>query len=522
MLSLTGAVPARRFAAVRTGLEAALRFLDRHAAFLLPLPVAVLAAAVIPWARRPLWYDELFTYYVATAPTLEKFFDLLLHADLNPPLGYLPVMASHALFGHAPLATRLPSAAAFLLAGFILFVLVRRRLGGLFALGATALLWTGFFLYYAMEARPYALLLLLSCLSLLCWQRAMKDGARPAAYWALGACVAALLLTHCFSPLLLAPLLAAEAVRSYSARKLDRRMWAALLVPLPLVLTYVPLFLGERAAIVYPTFFRGSWTTFAGFYRVLIWDRGPLLLLGILALALMRRPPGSPSARSLFAPHETAFALAALAAPGALILYSIGARMSFFYRYGIGACLGVALLVTFFVAHKTNRNLWAAGLFAALALANSWRQSVDWASLTGAPESQVSTAYREVHPDWPFVAANGITFLAMDHAEPPEMVARLYYLTDREASIRYTGGNSFEWFPALCKQFPVRAHLAAYREFVVRHDRFLVLGKPDAPYNWLLRKLQDDGAELRLIIKLHTDYQEGHLYEVRIPRAGAP
>lgn len=509
---------AGRLAALRSRVETALRFLDRHAAFLLPFPVAVFVAALVPFATRPLGYDELFTYYVATAPSLRKFIDLVLHVDLNPPLGYLPVMASHAIFGHHPLATRLPSAAAFLLAGLVVFYLVRRRLGGLFALGATALFWTGFFLYYAIEARPYALLLFLFCLSLLCWERAIADGARPAACWALGACVAATLLTHCFSTVLIAPLIAGEAVRSYSNRKLDRGIWAALLLPLPLVLTYVPLFLGERSAVVYPDFFRASWSTFAGFYRVVVWDRGPLLLLALIALALTRRPQGGPSVRRLFAPHETAFAVAALLAPAALIFYSIWARMTFWNRYGIGACLGVTLLATFFLAHRTKRNLWAAGLLAVLALVNSWRQSVDWPCLTGAPETQVSMAYRQVHPDWPFVTANGTTFLSMDHWETPELVARLYYLTDREASIRYTGGNSFEWFPALCQKFPVRAHLAAYQDFVARYDRFLVLGAPDAPYNWLLPKLRDDGAELRLIVRHRTPYQEGDLYEVRIRR----
>ena len=518
MLSQADAKPPGRLAALRLRLEAALRYLERHAVFLLPLPIAVYVAALIPLATRPLWYDELLTYYVATAPSLRKFVDLVLHADLNPPLGYLPVMASHAIFGHQPLATRLPSAAAFLLAGFIVFYLVRRRLGGLFALGATALFWTGFFLYYAVEARPYALLLLWFCLSLLCWQRAMDDKARPGACWALGACVAAMLLTHCFAPVLIAPLIAGEAVRGFTTRKLDRGIWAALLLPLPLVLTYVPLFLGERGAMVYPTYFRASWHTFARFYRVVVWDRGPLLLLALIAVALTRRPPGSAPVRRLFAPHETVFAVAALLAPAALIFYAIWAHMTFWNRYGIGACLGVTLLATFFLAHKTNRNVWAAGLFAVLALVNSWRQSIDWACLTGAPECQVSTAYRQVRPDLPFVTANGTTFLAMDHSEPPELVARLYYLTDLDASLRYTGGNSFEWFPAFCRQLPVRAHLAAYREFVARHDHFLVLGAPDAPYNWLLPKLRDDGAELRLVAKLRTDYQEGYLYEVRIRR----
>lgn len=510
--------PAHRFATVRPLLEAALRFLDRRAAFLLPLYVVGYVAAVAPYATIPLWYDELFTYYVATAPTVEKFFDLIFHADLNPPLGYLPVMAAHALFGHHPLVTRLPSLAAFLLAGLLVFSLVRRRLGGLFALVAITLLWSGQFLYYAVQARPYALLLLLFCVSLIYWQRAMRSGASPLAYWALGASVAAMLLTHCFSPALVMPLAAGEAVRTWSTRKVDRKMWLSLLAPWVIVFLYVPLLLNERAIMVYPTVYRPSWGTFAEFYKTIFWDRGPLSALAVVALALTRRAQGSPPASVFFAPHEVSFVVTSLFAPALIIAYALSVQMSFWSRYAMGACLGVSLLATFFVAYKTNRRLWAAGLFAVLTLADFCHTTVDWSYLTKPAERAVSTAYRDVHPDWPLVAASGISFLAMDHWEPPGVVARLYYLNDYESAMRYTGGNSFESFPVLCKHFPVRAHLANYREFVAQHERFLVLGTPDVPQEWLLRKLRDDGAELRLIAKLRTYYKSSHLFEVRIPR----
>lgn len=514
--------PARRLAAVGSLLEAALRFVDRHAAFLLPLYVAGFVAAVAPYATIPLWFDELATYYVATSPTVEKFFDLIVHTDLNPPLGYLPVMAAHALFGHHPLVTRLPSLAAFLLAGLLVFWLVRRRLGGLFALVALTLLWSGQFLYYAVQARPYALLLLLFCVSLICWQRAMRSGALPRDYWALAASVSAMLLTHCFAPALVMPLVAGEAVRTWSTRRVDRKMWVSLLAPSVIVLMYVPLLLSERTTIVYPTVYRPSWGTFVDFYKTAVWDRGQLSALALVALVFLRRKRGSPPAAVFFAPHEVSFALTALFAPALIIAYALAVQMSFWNRYAVGACLGVSLLATFFIAYKTNRKLWAAGLFAVLTLADFCRTTVNWPFLTqSSAERAVSTAYRDVHPDWPLVAASGISFLAMDHWEPPAVVARLYYLTDYESAMRYTGGNSFESFPDLCKYFPIRAHVAKYREFIARHERFLVLGTPDVPQEWLLHKLRDDGAELRLIATLRTYYKSRHLYEVRSPRPAA-
>jgi 4-amino-4-deoxy-L-arabinose transferase-like glycosyltransferase len=67
---------------------------------------------------RRLWFDELFTYYIAQSPTLARLFDAIAHTDLNPPLIYLLVRLFHSLFGASEIVTRLPAALAFYL-GFV-------------------------------------------------------------------------------------------------------------------------------------------------------------------------------------------------------------------------------------------------------------------------------------------------------------------------------------------------------------------------------------------------------------------
>jgi hypothetical protein len=60
---------------------------------LVVLPFWIFAFFAVIWraAHRPLWFDELFTYYIAMSPTFERFTGSILHTELNPPLNYLLV-----------------------------------------------------------------------------------------------------------------------------------------------------------------------------------------------------------------------------------------------------------------------------------------------------------------------------------------------------------------------------------------------------------------------------------------------
>ena len=102
--------------------------------------VTVLLFAVLAAHWRPLWYDELFTLYVASEPTTGDVLRALLHgADTNPPLDYLLRHASLAAFGDSSVAFRWPSAAAFVAGQLAIFAYVRRRAPFLAAAGAALL-----------------------------------------------------------------------------------------------------------------------------------------------------------------------------------------------------------------------------------------------------------------------------------------------------------------------------------------------------------------------------------------------
>ena len=126
-----------------------------------------------------------------------------------------------------------------------------------------------------------------------------------------------------------------------------------------------------------------------------------------------------------------------------------------------------------------------------------------------------STSYRNVRTDLPFVTASGLTFVEMDHRESPEFIHRLYYLTDHESAVRYHT-TIFEDFPVARQWLPIRANVTAFRDFTMLNHRFLVLATAGFPEDWLLQKLQDDGAQIRLLQNQQTGYRDRELYEVTL------
>jgi hypothetical protein len=117
----------------------------------------------------------------------------------------------------------------------------------------------------------------------------------------------------------------------------------------------------------------------------------------------------------------------------------------------------------------------------------------------------------------PFVTAGGMTFLEMDQREDPALLSRVYYLTDRSAAEHYTHATNFEVFDSLGKWFPVRAHVARYRDFVRTSKHFLVYGTLNNPSDWLLPKLLADGAQLRFLGEMTRGYKDTLMFDVVFP-----
>ncbi len=490
--------------------------LEDRPLIILAILTALYALMLCPFAARPLWHDELYTFYIANAPTPQRALEEVRTLDLNPPLLYLLTRLSNALLGMSPLATRVPSLFAFYGFSIFLFAFVRRRLSNLFSAVTVMLFWSGYFFYYAMEARPYALLLFFSGLTLISYDHAIFRWGRKAALAGIAAGIIGMLLSHVFAPFTIAPFFIAEAYRSFRNRKPDWPLWAVLALPLAAAAIDIPL-VQHFHGLIFPAAFQPSVPVLFHFY----WLIGRRSIFGYLAVILggVAGAAAGFSAGRRAGWKPTDFALGAVFAvmPVVLGLVLLRTHGAFWERYCITTAAALSVIAGALLAKCFRQNKEAAfGSFAVL-LAVLLVSKVAKPFYTLRSELPNASILEAIRPDLPLVSASGITFLEMDNHESSSMTHRLYYLLDPAAAMRYAHSSLFDGFAILKRDyFPIRSNIETFGAFTSEHHRFLVLSRPDYPENWLLPKLKDDGATIREAGSFQLPYPDKELYEVNL------
>lgn len=510
-------------------------------------------------ATRFLGHDELFTFYIAQAPTLRQLFRLTQTVDLHPPLSYLLVRASFAIFGPSAWSCRLPFLLAFLVASAVLFWFVKRLFSSLPALIAVLFLWSNPFTYEADEARPYSLLLCFTLTMLVSWYLATEHaGHRRGALLTLVVSGFALLLSHVLGALPYAAFLGAEFVRLCIRRKPDRSLWASLLIPLCSVVIYLPLIHTHSTLLFAREYHVTPLRIFSFYWESIRLVATPLAVIAMVALPWpflhKRMPDTSRPARSAIN-VPLAFLLASFALiPIAIGLVFAHTRTAFFDRYGVvwlisfalvpalvvgrrrfGPLAGISiifLLATVFFLNTAGKP-WLLSELANLASPKSAQRLSYIVALfpiyppPNAPlvppylAAESATApftaqFDTLEPELPIVAHTGLTFLELDRREPEPVTHRLYLLTDDQAAASIAHDTVFAHYELLKEVFPIRGKVEPYCAFVSAHPHFLVVGAYNHPQGWLLRKLDQERARLR-VLGTCPDTSEGcQIYEVNI------
>jgi hypothetical protein len=485
-------------------------FPERHSGVVFSILVLLFFPLVIVQSRsKLLWHDELFTYYIAQAPNLSTLLEQTRTLDLNPPLSYLFVRALFLVFPPSATVCRIPSMVGFVLCMACVYWLLQRKLGAPWGIVGVLFLATGDAFPYAFEARPYGLMLGFVSLAFVGWQKATSDAKSQLGLFLLVFGGFGALLSHVFATFAWMILILAEVLRVTRCRRLNWHVLLALLIPLIALVTYVPL-ISIHAASYYPVAFLPTPLTMVGFYIVMLVQSAFALVCVAFVTQFVAGQPTLKSRGKLPVSAAELFALLGFfAVPAILLLYLMHAHAAFFFRYGIVANFAIATLIPIFLAWLTRGNRTVAWI-TALALfvwsllpANILIPAIHPSRLSlsikkpGACEA-CGLANR-IAPALPFVDASGLTFLEMDSREDTRFLSRVYYLTDPSGSMSYAHANIFEGMQTEKDAFPIRAKVEQYSIFVRQHPTFLVFGTHDYPEDWLLRKLQADGAHLRLL-----------------------
>ena len=224
-------------------------------------------------SSRPLWNDEIFTLYLSRYDNWAGLLGWLrMAADQQPPLFYVLTHWSLGLIGDETLAVRVPGMVGVWAAGLGVYLFLRTWLGAAAGVCGVAMLVMSRGMMFAVEGRPYGLVLGVYALLLVAWQRTGEgDRERKWAIGALGLLVMVLGSLHYLAASGLAPLVLVELWRWWKRGRAD---WAVLgvlaLGAVPLAV-HLPLLLEVRrfsttfwSAPMMSDAVRIAWTTFAG------------------------------------------------------------------------------------------------------------------------------------------------------------------------------------------------------------------------------------------------------------------
>lgn len=507
-------------------------WVDAHSAFCLVILVAILVLVQLGLSLRiPLWHDEVFTWCIAQAPSIHNLMHLIRTIDLNPPLSYLITRASYHLFGVGTLQTRLPEVAGFALAMVCLFVFVRRRAGNSFGILAAAILLAGKASEPAIDGRPYGFLFGFGALALVAWQASTiaqdRGDSSPSSDLLLGASLTAALLTHVFGVFFWFAIFAAELTHALQVRRISITRVAALLLPLAATVFYIPIFRTHDAGY-FPPAFQAHPLRILDFY----YDRTSREFLCLaIGIALLAAIGGKvwirPSRQRIFTTPEWVAIAAIALVPIPLILRLALQHASFYFRYGDVATLGLSIAFAALACTITSRSSTAAVLLALIFLAGGDRiQYAIKFALQGHIFRQAEPAIIPYHPETlaqpglPIVVNSGIVFIEMNNHESASVLNRTYYLTGGPIAIQYSHANIFEGIPDEIAAFRLKGRTQPYQHFITQHPHFYLLANDhDFPEDWLLRKLKDDGAQMRLLGHLPNSYRDHNLYDVAFPKS---
>jgi Dolichyl-phosphate-mannose-protein mannosyltransferase len=466
--------------------------LDQNAGiFLAGFSVLYLAGAAAIASRRYLWADEVVTAYMARLSLRELWQALNVGADIEPPLFHLITRLFTELFGHSLLALRLPAILGGWLMCVSLYVFAVRRFRPLYAAVAMLIPFATGAAQYTYEARCYGIALGFAGCALVCWQGACEGRSRRLSLAGLAVSMAAAIACQYYMVLVLVCIGLGEAVRSILREKIDGPVWIALtsaIIPLPF---HLPLI---RAAM---TFSGGNWSTATPSSLLLAYEfffkRAILPIVAILILLTVWESfvsgVNKPSARQqLLRPWEALMAFAlVMSLVGALLLAKL-TNGTFTLRYGICIVLGTALLPLAVIRRYDSARpiagmLCLAALVGCFVKVHVMRKQLPYETppvlLNAARSSEI-------------VVENPLEFMELVYNAPAQITSHLYYLTSREASVRYIGTDDDEReLLLLGRWFPIRTKDVG--EFLKHQKRFLIW-RGNGDRRWLLQYLADQGA----------------------------
>lgn len=487
---------------------------------------------------KAFWNDEVYTAIVTRQPNVATIWRALKDgADGQPPLFYLVERAADKLVPNREIAFRVPSILAFCVLMWCMFAWLRRRYGALVAAAAGMIpLLTMLYDSFAVEARPYALLIACLSVALCCYQRAPKAG------WTIGLGLSLTLAQafHYYALLAIAPFVAAEAVFWLKTRWLRGGVWAALACPLVPLIAFWPLISAVKREYGGPHYWaQPTVLPIFGFYNWLFqlppmyardipntagnigiacafWAIAVCAISVLVWRGLRARPENDASF------HEPILMAGLLAMP--IVVYATAkiAHGSETERYMLAAALGIAMAFGYALSRMRRRLVLVVG--ALLLLCVGAQETNFWIPLyltreLGPPQSVVKTLIRKAgHPELPVVVSEGLNCLSLAYYETPNPSRRLVGIADPELAVKYTDFDTLDKNLLVLRPYtPLRIY--DFESFQKEYPVFLLYARTSGKYyqDWWPRYLAQQGYSMQTL----ATHEATSVYLVDLTKAAA-
>lgn len=493
------------------------------------LLVYVIIRSVLAAAGKPFWYDELFTLTVSSLGSWSAIVNALRKPlDTQPPLFYVIEHFALRFTQNQEIALRLPSILAFPCTLVCVFLYVKKKSGEIVAfLSAVFLMTTSVFQEYAVEARPYSMVIACIAFALVCYQRV------PSPVWTalLALSLALAQSLHYLAVLAMVPFGLAEAVHFWNTRKFRWPVWAALAAGAVPLLLFWNLLANIKAYYGGHFWARFPFSSIPHSYGELLQISSPsglavaaVALAGVIGTALWERhlKTGDATEKSEdLAEAALLFALAALPFEGYLLASIV--HTALVPRYFLSVVIGVSIAIGYILsrARLAGVALFAVFVFSAVGVSelHFWRFfREDMRNVKSSGESAERFIDGAGHKELPVLVPNPLEFFPLVHYTSPPIAGRLVYPT-RERRL-----NDEEWSDSVDKEsyllksyIPIRVGnvpevTSARREFLV------YLEEKEPGVSWLIPYLIREGWTLQ-IISLDGDRK---LYLVSEKRMSSP
>jgi len=459
--------------------------------------------------RRLFWYDELVTFHVSNLHPFSILWRALQAGVDSTPPGYnLLVQLARKLPGDPHVTLRLPSILGYILSLLGVYLFSRKKLPAFAGLTAVLLITLSPFREYALEARPYSLLVGFLAMSAVLWQRIDET-------WFMTPLLALFLIlavsSHYLAVVALSSFGIAELAWTLLSRRIRWGVWAACLLASSPFFVCLPVLLHFRDIFGENIWARPSWILVRNTYGSYLGLDSKLVSVLILFFGLvvgdsllrMVRPPRKRPCECGFSAPEIILVSGFVFYPALLVVLTKLLGSSYTSRYGWPAILGLVLGSVYLL-----RTLWlrssSAYLLVALLIAFGLQGGHDFWMLYKAGSTRVRVDERwtrlaelsRSEPGIPVVIGSGIGYLEAAEYAPLELRDRLVQVVDPDVATRLVGSDTTDKTNRLLAEFiPLRVEDLS--RFQAAHQKFILYS--GGAYDWFTQYLVDSRYNMRLI-----------------------